>query len=246
MHTRYGRRLPLTAQQGLLLAHASYLLPTFTILLAMLIHGSDEPRAVPFFISEADHTGWQDAVFTVGLTVSGLVQMAYAWHLYHALDAERPKLWFAATCAGMFAAANTVLVSHFDMYDYINPHILTAMLSFGGGVLWAFLACRALGLGATLQGDRLRRGGFAMAALGFVVMIIAFETAAGAVNPVGLTTAEFLNQAQDGIRVAAPAEYILVAGLMICLASFRYELLAKENEAKTNHQGLDGVEDSTP
>ena len=45
-----------------------------------------------------------------------------------------------------------------------------------------------------------------------------------------LTTVEFLNQAQSGIVVAAPAEYVLVAGLMLCLASFRHELLAKEEE----------------
>jgi len=243
MHPRYGRRLPLTTKQGLFLAHASYLMPTFTIVLAMLIHGSGEPRAIPFFISEADHPGLQDGVFTIGLTVSGLVQMAYAWHLYHSLDAERPKLWFAATCAGMLAAVNTVLVSHFDMYDYINPHIVTAMLSFGGGVLWAFLAGRALGTDATLQGGRLRRGGSIMAAFGFVVMVIAFQTAAGAVNPTGLTTVEFLNQAQDGVRIAAPAEYILVTGLMICLASFRYELLANENQATTDRQDNGGMDD---
>jgi hypothetical protein len=47
-----------------------------------------------------------------------------------------------------------------------------------------------------------------------------------------MTTVEFLNQAQHGILIAAPAEYVLVAGLMICLASFRHELL----EAKTLKQ----------
>jgi len=39
-----------------------------------------------------------------------------------------------------------------------------------------------------------------------------------------MSTVEFLNQAQEGIRIAAPAEYILVGGLMLCLASFSYEL----------------------
>ena len=73
-----------------------------------------------------------------------------------------------------------------------------------------------------------------MAALGFLVMVVAFEHATNTIDPTGLTTAEFLNQAQDGIRIAAPAEYILVAGLMLCLASFRYEILAKKSEGKTN------------
>ena len=69
-----------------------------------------------------------------------------------------------------------------------------------------------------------------MAAIGFVVMLVAFQSAASTIDPSGLTTMEFLDQAQSGIVVAAPAEYVLVAGLMLCLASFRHELLAKEEK----------------
>ena len=100
------------------------------------------------------------------------------------------------------------------------------MLAFGGGVLWAFLANTALGDRATAEGKRMRLIGFVMAAVGFVVMVTSFQSAANSVDPTGMTTVEFLNQAQDGIRIAAPAEYILVAGLMVCLASFRHELSA--------------------
>ena len=231
MHPRYGRRLPLTHDQGLLAARASYMVPSLTIVIAMLLHGLAGPRAVPFFISEADYTGLDGLVFTVGLTLGGIVQMAYAWHLYHTLEAERPGLWFAATLIGLLASFNSILVSHFDMYHHINPHILTAMLAFGGGVVWAFLANIALGRQATTEGRRLRLIGFAMAALGFVVMVVSFQTAANNVDPTGMTTVEFLNQAQDGIRIAAPAEYILVAGLMVCLASFRHELSAVKHTA---------------
>ena len=231
MHPRYGRRLPLTHDQGLLAARASYMMPSLTIVIAMLLHGLAGPRAVPFFISEADYTGLDGLVFTVGLTFGGIVQMAYAWHLYHTLEAERPGLWFAATLIGSLASFNSILVSHFDMYHHINPHILTAMLAFGGGVVWAFLANIALGRQATTEGRRLRLIGFAMAALGFVVMVVSFQTAANNIDPTGMTTVEFLNQAQDGIRIAAPAEYILVAGLMVCLASFRHELSAVKHTA---------------
>lgn len=236
MHPRYGRRLPLTHDQGLLAARASYGLPSLTIVIAMLLHGLAGPRDVPFFISEADYTGIDGVVFTAGLTLGGLTQMTYAWHLYHTLDAERPRLWFIATLVGLVASLNAVLVSHFDMYQHINPHILTAMLAFGGGVLWAFLASAALGDRASLEGRRMRTVGFAMAALGFVVMIVAFQSAANSVDPTGMTTVEFLNQAQDGIRIAAPAEYVLVAGLMMCLASFRHELL--EAKAQSPASGL--------
>ena len=228
MHPRYGRRLPLSREQGLLVASGAWLIPTITVVAATLIHLFDQPRDVPFFISETDYRGLQDLVFTAGLTLSGVCQMAYAWHLYHALEAARPRTWFVASLLGVLASANTVLVSHYDMYDHINPHILTAMLAFGGGVAWAFTAGWAMGDKATSAGRRMRSIGFTMAAAGFIVMLVAFQSAASTVDPTGLTTVEFLNQAQSGIVVAAPAEYVLVAGLMLCLASFRYELLAVE------------------
>ena len=228
MHPRYGRRLPLSREQGLLVASGAWLIPTVTVVAATLIHLFDQPRDVPFFISETDYRGLQDLVFTAGLTLGGVCQMAYAWHLYHALEAARPRTWFVASLLGVLASANTVLVSHYDMYDHINPHILTAMLAFGGGVAWAFTAGWAMGDKATSAGRRMRSIGFTMAAAGFVVMLVAFQSAASTVDPTGLTTVEFLNQAQSGIVVAAPAEYVLVAGLMLCLASFRYELLAVE------------------
>ena len=135
MHPRYGRRLPLSREQGLLVASGAWLIPTITVVAATLIHLFDQPRDVPFFISETDYRGLQDLVFTAGLTLGGVCQMAYAWHLYHALEAARPRTWFVASLLGVLASANTVLVSHYDMYDHINPHILTAMLAFGGASL---------------------------------------------------------------------------------------------------------------
>ena len=233
MHPRYGRRLPLTREQGLLVARGAWFTPSLTVVVATLIHLLGEPRAIPFFISETDTGGLQGFVFTVGLTVSGVVQMAFAWHLYHELDAARPTAWFLASLLGLVAATNTVLVSHFDMYDHINPHIWTALLAFGGGLAWAFFAGWAMGPKATPAGRRLRRIGFSVAAVSFTVMMVAFQRAANRVDPTDLTTVEFLNQTQSGIVVAAPAEYALVAGLMICLASFRHELSAREEASST-------------
>ncbi len=226
MHPRYGRRLPLSAEQGLLVARASWTVPAVTVVLSMTLHAFSGPRAIPFFISETDHPGPQDTVFTLGLTLTGLLQMLYAWHLYHTLDAERPRMWLFSTLFGIFAAINTVLVSHFDMYDFINPHIATAMFAFGGGLVWVVLAQRALGGNAVPRGRTLRNFGFLAALTGFLVMVISFQWAAAGVDSTNLTTEAFLNQAQVGINIAAPAEYLLVAGLLTCLASFHAELLA--------------------
>src|SRR6056300_439806 len=155
MHPRHGRRLPISHQQGLRLASASWIIAASTIALATLLHATNNPRAVPFFISETDQKGAADFVFTAGLTLAGLVQMAFAWHLYHELDVEREALWRTAMFVGLFAATNTVLVAHFDMYDFINPHIFTSMSAFGGGILWAFLAHVGLGSKSTAKGGRL-------------------------------------------------------------------------------------------
>ena len=228
MHPRYGRRLPLTHDQGLLLSKASWTVPLSTVVLAMLIHGLDNPRAVPFFISESDYPGLQDHVFSLGLSLAGLVQLVYAWHLYHALEAQHPALWFIATLFGLFAALNTVLVSHLDMYGFINPHIATAMMAFGGGLVWAYLAQRSLGDRASVEGKRMRRLGFLLALSGFVVMVTSFQMAVSTFDPSGMSTEAFLNQAQHGIRFAAPAEYVLVTGLLVCLASFRHDLLSQQ------------------
>jgi len=224
MHPRYGRRLPLNPQQSLLLSLGSWGVATVTVLLATLLHALNDPRAIPFFISETDQFGAADLAFTVGLTLAGLVQMAYAYHLYHDLEVEREGLWTVATLIGLYASANTVMVAHFDMYDFINPHIFTSMSAFGGGILWAFLSHIAFGARATASGGRLRRFGAALALVSFAVMVTSFQLAVNNVDPTGLTTEAFLNQAQSGIRFAAPAEYALVTGLFMCLASFGFEL----------------------
>ena len=230
MYPRYGRRLPLSHQNGLLLARLSWSIPTLTVIVSSLLHLLGDPRDVPFFISETDNYGLQDHVFSWGLTLGGLCQMAFAWHLYHALDAQRPRLWFIASLIGIFSSLNAILVAHFDMYVFIDPHILTAMFAFGGGVLWAMLAIPSLGAFAAPMGHRFRTTGFAMAFLGFVIMIAAFQPVANSFDSTGMTLEEFLDRAQSGIDIAAPAEYILVAGLMVCLASFHYDLVKQHSE----------------
>lgn len=225
MHSRYGRRLPLSHQNGLLLARLSWSVPTLTVVLSTVLHVLGNPRDVPFFISETDQYGLQDHVFSWGLTIGGVCQMLYAWHLYHTLEAQRPRLWFIASIIGIFSSLNAILVAHFDMYDFMDPHILTAMFAFGGGVLWAMLALPSLGTFADSIGHRFRTIGFFMAFLGFIIMIGAFQPVANSFDSTGMTLEEFLNRAQSGIDIAAPAEYILVAGLMVCLASFHYDLV---------------------
>ena len=206
------------------LAHLSWALPASSLVLAMLVHGLDEPRAVPFFISEADAPGLQGWIFSIGLTLGGFAQMAYAWRLGGELGAQRPGWWRIANGVGMVAGANAVLLARYDMWNHLDPHVVTSMLAFGGGLAWALTAHLAMGDRGTVAGRRERRRGFFASATAFIVMIVAFHWGGNGVDPTDLTTAQFLNEAQAGINIAAPAEYVLVAGLFLCLASFRHEL----------------------
>lgn len=230
MHSRHGRRFSLSLQTTVRLAHLSWAIPAGSLVIAMLLHAMGEPRAIPFFISEADASGPEGWVFSIGLTAGGTLQALYAWQLYHDVPAKRSATWFVASLVGIVASLNAVLLAHYDMWNHIDPHVLTAMMAFGGGLLWAFLAHASLGELATQNGRLERRIGFSSSFVAFWIMVVAFRLGTNNVNPSGLSTTDFLNQAQPGINVAAPAEYVLVAGLFLCLASFRHELRCVQSE----------------
>lgn len=240
MHPRYGRRLPLSLQTSVRLAHMSWAVPAVSLVLAMLLHAFDDPRAVPFFISEADASGPQEWAFSIGLTVGGLCQATFAWQLYHDVEVERPLVWLTGSLVGIAASLNTVLLAYYDMWNHIDPHVLTSMSAFGGGLLWAFLAHVSLGERTTKRGRMERKIGFSASLFAFLTMIVAFRLGTNNINPEGMSTAEFLNQAQAGINVAAPAEYLLVAGLFLCLGSFRHELRATQSDER-NKTMADGT-----
>ena len=235
MHTRYGFRLPLSPQFAHLLAKLCWKIPSLTILIAMALHAVSGPRAFPFFISESDASGFDGMVFTIGLSLAGVVQLVFAWHLYHHLEAEREKLWFLSTIFALVAAINTIALSHWDMYHHIELHIAASMQAFGCGIVWAWLAQTSLGNCASAKGRAWRNIGLTMAAFGFVLMVSSFLYATHGLDATQLSTSEYLNAAQGGIVLAAPAEYLLVAGLMVCLASFGFELKRQDSIASMQH-----------
>lgn len=65
--------------------------------------------------------------------------------------------------------------------------------------------------------------------ISLIVMITSFQYAVSTFDGTGLTTEQFLNQAQTGINFAGPAEYFLVGGLMVALASFRRDLMERDD-----------------
>ena len=240
MHQRYGRRLPLTRGQGNFLAVMSWFVPTMTVITAMTIHFASGARAFPIFISEADYPGLQRTVFTYGLVLTGFLQMMFAWHLYHGLTPKNHRLWNASCLAGIIVGFHVILVAYYDMYDHIDPHIYASMVAFGGGIVWATLGHFALDP-STSPGSKMRKTGITASLLSLVVMIVSFQYAVSTFDTEGLNTEEFLNKAQFGINFAGPAEYLVVGGLMMALASFGIDLnQAQEQQpaSETNTQEI--------
>jgi len=195
----------------------------------MAVHFAGGARTFPIFISEADYPGLQRTVFTSGLVLSGILQMMFAWHLYHGLKPKNQRLWNASCGAGIVVGFHVILVAYYDMYDHIDMHIYASMIAFGGGIVWATMGHLALD-STTSPGAKLRKVGIATSLIALVVMIVAFQYAVSTFDTNGLTTEEFLNKAQFGINFAGPAEYLVVGGLMVALASFGMDLKEAEED----------------
>lgn len=227
MYQRYGRRLPLNHKQGQTLALMSWLVPTLSVTCAMLVHIIGGARTFPIFISEVDYPGPERIIFSAGLVLTGVTQMLFAWHLYHTIEPEKQGLWTAASLLGVVVGFHVILIAYYDMYDHIDPHIYASMFAFGGGIVWAILG--HISLNATSSpGAKLRKIGIGISLISLIVMIASFQYAVSTFDTTGLTTEEFLNNAQIGINIAGPAEYLVVGGLMMALASFGMDL-AEQN-----------------
>jgi hypothetical protein len=201
----------------------------------MLVHFIGGARTFPIFISEADHPGPERIIFTAGVIVTGLTQMLFAWHLYHTIEPEKEGMWTVSSILGMVVGFHVILVAYYDMYDHIDTHIYAAMVAFGGGLVWATLGHLSLNSSSS-PGAKLRKTGIAISFASLVIMIVSFQYAVSTFDTTGLTTEEFLNNAQIGINIAGPAEYFVVCGLMMALGSFGMDLAGYKEESPTDSE----------
>ena len=212
------------------LARLGWAVPVVTLTLAMLIHWlSGDARAVPFFISESDYPGPQRIIFTSGVFISGFIICTVSFRMWWTLRQDcRPKLLFISMLCGFYTGVNISLMAFANMYDFLELHIFTALGVFQVGMLWALMAHLALP-NAVKKGKMLRWIAMIISFISFNVMT---TTLTNAVK--GMTSAEAqdalieLTPLQSAIDIAAPAEYFLVIGLFIALASFESDLQAKE------------------
>ena len=212
------------------LARLGWAVPAVTLSLAMLIHWlSGDARAVPFFISESDYPGLQRIIFTSGVFISGFIICTVSFRMWWTQRQDcRPKLLFISMLCGFYTGINISLMAFANMYDFLELHVFTALGVFQVGMAWALVSHFAL--------PNAQKKGKMMRWLAMVVSFISFNvmsaTLAGAVK--GMTTAERqdaltqLTPLQSAIDIAAPAEYFLVIGLFIALASFDSDMQVKE------------------
>ncbi len=209
-----------------MLARLGWTVPAVTLTLAMLIHWlSGDARAVPFFISESDYPGPQRILFTTGLFISGVIACTVAFRLWWTQRQDcRPKLLFISMLCGFYTGVNISLMAFANMYDFLEFHVFTALGVFQVGMLWALMAHFALP-NSQKKGKVLRWIALVVSFISFNVMTSSLKDAVK-----GMTKAEAqdaliqLTPLQSAIDIAAPAEYFLVIGLFIALASFESDL----------------------
>jgi hypothetical protein len=185
----------------------AWLLPMSSVLLALVLHhASGEATSAIVFISQADAAGLDGAVFTVGLSLSALLQMV----VVHGMTQGRPGVFLERT-SGLLAALCVLLMANLSMYDALNAHISAALGIFiAGGVWLAAVEVRATQNGC-MSGSTQRRAAVALVAVGLVAMMLTVRLAVEA-DPTG-PMVPTRDASHPWWTVAALAEYLLVAGL---------------------------------
>jgi hypothetical protein len=209
-----------------MLARLGWAVPAVTLSLAMLIHWlSGDARAVPFFISESDYPGPQRILFTSGLFISGFIICAVSFRMWWTQRQDcRPRLLFISMLCGFYTGVNISLMAFANMYDFLEFHIFTALGVFQVGMLWALMAHLALP-NAQKKGKILRWIAIIISFISFNVMTSALKDAVDGMSKAEAQDALIqLTPLQSAIDIAAPAEYFLVIGLFIALASFESDL----------------------
>ena len=213
-----------------LIVRTSWLLPATVVPLAMVIHLlSGNSRDFPFFISEADFPGVERWVFTIGLAISGLMQMIFALRMWFRYKIEKStKLLFLFLLCGLCVGANLFIMSFANMYDHLKLHIATASIVFQLGIVWAILSHFALP-GQNKPGKKIRIYAILISIISYIIMSQAVVRAVAGLENHGLEddTIFTLDRIQYAVDIAAYAEYALFVALIMCLYSIEKDLMAE-------------------
>ena len=213
----------------------SWILPTASVLFATLIHYlSGNYRDFPFFISETDHPGIEDHVFSIGLAVSAVLQLIVCIRLFVLFKPiASPKLHYVAVACGVATSTHLAVLSFVSMDQSIEIHVYTALVVFHGGFAWAFATHFSLPK-SNSKGRTIRLCSLLLALISLLVMTFTIRDGIqSGERELGVDASEVgLDYLQPWVVYAAPAEYFLFFGLIACLASFSWDIRHYAGEAE--------------
>lgn len=205
-----------------MLLRLGWLLPLATVITSMSIHAfSGNARAIPFFVSESDYPGPERVVFTTGLAITGVVVCFLAYRFSHLVEEQDSKWNRISLFSGILSGLSLSVLAFANMYDALLLHSITTLLVFVGGFIWG-ASMHKMSSNMVSQSPKLRKAGLWMTGLGILTMNLSLgayifwkRESLDLIDP----KFEILDQIQPAINIAAPAEYLLIVGLMVTLAS---------------------------
>ncbi|MDA0715192.1 MAG: hypothetical protein O2866_04980 [archaeon] len=208
--------------------HMTSLIIALTIVFSSLAFlFSNEYRTFPHFISEADVGLLPSLLFKGGF---GLSSFAMTWMMVSSTrrlverKETRPRQ-FAAMTLGSIAVLSLWFVIMYDLHSNIKIHTVAAGLCFISSILWTKVYGSAIGIESNLF-----RKGLSFSAGGCVAMTGALLIAPNYSSH--LDTNAYLDSIQHFIMVAAPAEFALVAGLLVSIYALGNEESEKNSESE--------------
>ena len=205
-----------------MLIRLGWLLPLATVVTSMSIHAfSGNARAIPFFVSESDYPGPERVVFTTGLAITGLVICILAYRFSIMVEEQDSKWNRISLSSGILSGLSLSVLAFANIYDALLLHVITTILVFAGGFVWG-ASMHKRHSKDTSPDSNLRKAGLWMTGLGILTMNLSVGVYVfWKRESLDLLDPQFdiLNQIQPAINIAAPAEYLLIVGLMVTLAS---------------------------
>ena len=222
LNTENGIQIAGIEMSDSMLLRLGWLLPLATVITSMSIHAfSGNARAIPFFVSESDYPGPERVVFTTGLAITGVVVCFLAYRFSHLVEEQDSKWNRISLFSGILSGLSLSVLAFANMYDALLLHSITTLLVFVGGFIWG-ASMNKMSSNMVSHSPKLRKAGLWMTGLGILTMNLSLgayifwkRESLDLIDP----KFEILDQIQPAINIAAPAEYLLIVGLMVTLAS---------------------------
>ena len=230
LNTENGIKIAGIEVSDSMLIRLGWLLPLATVVSSMSIHAfSGNARAIPFFVSESDYPGPERVVFTTGLAITGLVICILAYRFSLMVEEQDSKWNRISLSSGILSGLSLSVLAFANIYDALLLHVITTILVFVGGFVWGASMHKGDSNDASPD-SKLRKAGLWMTGLGILTMNLSVGVYVfWKRESLELLDPQFdiLNQIQPAINIAAPAEYLLIVGLMVTLASIGRDIQKK-------------------